>query len=150
MSVILEKQFSYFFTTANSNNDPSVRVSSDGSRMDITLDEPIYINSSSLHTTLCIESASIWNDTPNIAAQYHNNTLTYLINGIIQPNITFGDGQYSLSNINQIISNLLTNRGESGLAIRFASDNATDTAILVLDKGYQIDTAGTNSICSIL
>ena len=150
MSVILERQFSYFFTTANAQDDNNVIVSADGSKMIITLDTPIYISPSSLHTSLAVESASIWNDTPNISEAYQNNQLTYLKAGVVQAPIYFGDGQYSLSNINQIISSTLINRSEPSNLISFSSDNATGTAILVVNTGVQIDTAAANTITEIL
>ena len=150
MSIILERQFSYFFTTANAQDDNNVIVSADGSKMIITLDTPIYISPSSLHTSLAVESASIWNDTPNISEAYQNNQLTYLKAGVVQAPIYFGDGQYSLSNINQIISSTLINRSEPSNLISFSSDNATGTAILVVNTGVQIDTAATNTITEIL
>ena len=112
MSVILAKEESFYFST-DSRDDPNVTISADGSSMSINLDNPIEISRASVHSTLEVLSANIWNVSPNISAQFGNNTLTYYINTILQKNIVLPDGQYSLSSINQAISNEFQNRGQS-------------------------------------
>ena len=108
MSAILAKEESFYFST-DTRNDPNVTVSADGSSMSINLDNPIEISRASVHSTLEVQSATIWNVSPNISSQFGNNKLTYYINNILQTDITIADGQYSLSSINQTLSSEFQN-----------------------------------------
>lgn len=149
MSVILAKEESFYFST-DSRDDPNVTISADGSSMSINLDNPIEISRASVHSTLEVQSANIWNVSPNISAQFGNNTLTYYINTILQTNIVLPDGQYSLSSINQAISNEFQNRGQSPNLISFAGNDATQRCIAIFAKDIQANFGAANSIGSIL
>lgn len=149
MSVIIAKEESYYFTTENAS-DPNVTVSPDGSSMTINLDTPIEIPSSSVHSTLEVQTANIWNVSPNISAAFRNNRVDYKVNKIAQPSIVIPDGQYSLSSINQALAAVFQNRGQSSNLISFAGNDATQRAIVIFDKDVQIDFGAVNSIGTIL
>ena len=149
MSAILAKEESFYFST-DTRNDPNVTVSADGSSMSINLDNPIEISRASVHSTLEVQSATIWNVSPNISSQFGNNKLTYYINNILQTDITIADGQYSLSSINQTLSSEFQNRGQSANLISFAGNDATQRCIAIFAKDIQANFGVTNSIGSIL
>ena len=148
-AVILAKQDSMFISTA-STTDPNVVISPDGSKISINLNYPISIPAASIHTSMEVSSASIWNISPNISPSYNNNTLTYLIAGVAQAPIVLPEGQYSLSNINQALGNELTNRGQDPTLFTFSGDDATQSIIIVFKATIQIDCGAANSIGSIL
>ena len=149
MSVILKKEESYYFTTAK-GTDNNVTVSADGSSMNINLDSPIQISSSSIQSTMEVQQANIWNVSPNISASFGNNTLTYIIGGIVQPDIVLPAGQFSLSSINQAISNEFVNRGKASNLISFVGNDATQRCIAIFAQDVQANFGAANSIGNIL
>ena len=97
-----------------------------------------------------VSTATIWNTSPNIGPSFNNNALVYLIAGVTQAPIVFPVGQYSLSNINQAVSNELTNRGQDPTLFQFSGDNATQSIIVVFKKTIQLNFAAANSMGSVL
>jgi hypothetical protein len=152
MSVIINKEQSYFFTSrlAGDSRDDNLVVSADGSRMTISLDNAISIPAGAVNTTVEVQQAAVWNISPNIAAQYNNNEFIYLINGIEQPAIIFPDGQYSLANINNLISRTFTNRGEDTNQIVLSANDSTQRVVATFNATIQADFTGANSIGSVL
>ena len=148
-SVILQKECSFFIST-EPTGDPNTTVSADGSRITINLDSPLSVPAASIYSSMEVSTATIWNTSPNIGPLFNNNTLVYLIAGVTQPPIVFLVGQYSLSNINQAVSNELTNRGQDPTLFQFSGDNATQSIIIVFKATIQLDFAAANSMGSVL
>ena len=148
-SVILQKECSFFIST-EPTGDPNTTVSADGSRITINLDSPLSVPAASIYSSMEVSTATLWNTSPNIGPLFNNNTLVYLIAGVTQPPIVFPVGQYSLSNINQAVSNELTNRGQDPTLFQFSGDNATQSIIIVFKATIQLDFAAANSMGSVL
>jgi len=149
MSVLIPFEESWFFTTSTKNSDAI--VSSDGSNLSITLPSPgLSVPAGAVNATFEIESASIWNTSPNISVARNNNIFAYSINGVAQPNIVIADGLYSLSSLNSFLSREFVNRGEDANLITFSGDDSTQKVIATFSADVQADFSVTNSVGGIM
>lgn len=130
MSVVIDKTTAVFFSTTFV--DQNVRVSENGSKITVNLDNPIGFPSSALYATLEVSQASVWWSSPNIGELYNNNKFLYLINGVEQPEIVIPDGLYSLASLNSYLSREFVNRGQDGNLISFVGDDSTSKVVMTI------------------
>lgn len=145
------------------SSDPNAgaqNVSSDGSRFDITLYEPIQVPSDAENVTVTMEEATVWWTIPNIVTgvndQFkvvddgtHSGTaLTY--------NITIPQGLYDLSGLNQTLQREIAqypggDPTSSPSLIALSGDTATNKVEITVNyTGVQIDFTIANSCRVIL
>ena len=139
MTAVIEHSFSQIITSDPDALGTEATVSADGSRVDIGLDEPLRFSASSVVTTVEISIASIWNSSPNISVAKANNTLTYLIGGVVQPVITIPDGLYSITTLNAEIVRQIVNDGNPSNTLTLAGNNSTGKSIFTFDIGVQVN-----------
>jgi len=147
---IIENQTSFFVSTSPELIDDNVTVSSDGSRINISLDTPLTFSSGSISTTVEVQKASIWNSSPNISALLGNNKFYYLIASVAQPVVTIPDGLYSIKTLNAEIVRQITNVPNSSTTVTLSGNNSTQKSILTLDNTVQVDFTGANSLKDVL
>jgi hypothetical protein len=147
---IIEHQFSHYITTSSGSVDDNVTVSNDGSRVTISLEQPLEFSSGSISTTVEVEQASIWNTSPNISVALGNNKFYYLINSVAQPVVTVPDGLYSISTLNAELVRQITNVPNSATTVTLSGNNSTQKSILTLDITVQIDFTQPNSLREVL
>lgn len=146
MSVIVEKEMSYFVSTSAGNLDSNTIVSADGSRITVTLDSPIYFNPSSVHNTVEVQQSSIWNTSYNISATLGNNKFDYLIATVAQPQITIPDGLYSVSTLNAEIVRQIINAGNPSTTVTMSGNNSTQKVVLTFDATVEVDFTVANTV----
>lgn len=108
-----------------------------GSKVNISLREPIDVQNKNLK----ILQSSIWYTFPNISPTLNNNKLEFSYNGITRL-ITLVKGLYSFSDINESVSEALSNLGLPIDLISFVADEATSLCSLYAN----ISTTNTFSI----
>jgi len=149
MSVIIDKTSSVFFSTTFT--DQNVRVSENGSKITVNLDNPIGFPSSALYATLEISQAAVWWTSPNIGDLYNNNKFVYLINSVVQPEIVIPNGLYSLTSLNSYLSREFVNRGQDGNLISFIGDDSTSKVVLTIGvDNVQADFDSVGSVGAIM
>jgi hypothetical protein len=149
MTAVIEHSFSQIITSDPDALGSEATVSSDGSRVDIGLDEPLRFSGSSVVTSVEISIASIFNSSPNISVAKNNNTLTYLIGGVVQPVITIPDGLYSITTLNAEIVRNIVNDGNPSNTLTLAGNNSTGKSIFTFATGVQVDMAA-STVRSVL
>ncbi len=137
-SVILDREESYFFTTG-ALSGPNATISADGSRLDISLDTPIAIPSGSIDTSIEVQSASIWNTSPNISVAKGNNLFDYIVATVAQPQLTIPDGLYSIDTLNAELQRQFVNAGNAADIINLVGNNSTQKVVAVFKIGIQMD-----------
>lgn len=98
-----------------------------GSKIKVSLREPIDTTGMSVRLT----KASIWHTFPNISASKFNNVIQFSYNGVLRT-LTFLDGLYSFSDINESIADKLLLLGLPTNLITLSPDEATGRASLVV------------------
>ena len=97
------------------------------------------------HVTFVAVNASMWYVTPNVSIALGNNTWTFTI-GATTTTYVFPDGLYSLSDIQEALSNFLVNDGFSAtLFIVGGIESTGNTTITINGTGVSINFA-TNTI----
>lgn len=148
MSVIVDKQISYTFTSNPATGAQNIQ--NNGASFSVSMNTPIRIPAGTLECTLETIQAAIWYTTPNIAAAYGNNLLSFSYNGTLY-NLTITDGLYGVKDLNAIISRLLANSGlPSNLFLITGDDSTQRTIITYTLSGVQIDFTIANSIRTVL
>ena len=148
MSILVPKTASIFFSS-----DPTVgasNISADGSSFTVYLNTPLGIPKSAVDATLEVISASIWNTSYNISADFLNNNFTFTTGGVPR-SITIPDGLYSLGGLNSFLSTQFTNLGLSANVITISGNDATQKTILTfLNAGDSVNFTIANSVRLIL
>ena len=138
---LLPKEKSYFFSTANL--DANSVLSSDRSKLTITLDSPIEVSAGAIDATLEVETASLWHTSPNISEDKKNNTFSYLIEGVAQPPIVIETGLYSLTSLDAYLTREFESRNLSGDTVNITGNDSTQKAVLTLNANVQVDFTNT-------
>jgi len=145
MSVLVDKEFSFYISSASGNLGNNVTLSSDNSRLTVNLDRPVQFSSSSVYTTLEVEQASIYNTSYNISAALGNNQFGYSIATVGQPTLTIPDGLYSIETLNDEIVRQIVNAGNPSTTITMAGNLSTQRAVLTFDANVQANFTVANS-----
>jgi len=148
MSVLIPKSASIFFSS-----DPSVgakNISSDGSTFTVYLNTPIGIPKSAVDATIEISSASVWNTSFNISADFSNNNFTFTSSAVVH-SITIPDGLYSLGGLNSYLATQFVNLTLSPSVISFSGDDATQRCVMTfLNAGDSVNFTVATSVREIL
>ena len=147
-SIIINRESSYFFSS--NNTDENSIVSSDGSTLTLSLNNPIGIPSSAVNATVEVQQASIWHTSPNISELKKNNQFYYSINGVSQEPITIEEGLYSLSTLNTYLNRIFVNRGLDSALVSFSGNNTTQRSVVTLKSYVQVDFTKSHNVGSIL
>lgn len=152
MSVIIDKQLSYFFDSSPTSGAEQVSVN--GNEFSVSLNSPIKIPKTAVCCEIGIAQASIWNTSSNIAADFNNNTFTFTTTDVGAPGthtIVLPDGLYSLDGLNASLNTQFTNLGLSSGLISLTGDQATQNTVLTFQKaGDSVDFTVANSIREVL
>lgn len=151
MSVILEKETAYFFSSDTTVG--ATQVGNNGSTFAVALNSPIMIPKGAISCEVGVYSAAIWYVNPNISVQLTNNQFRFTTSNAPAGTytITFPDGLYSLSGLNSTLSNLITNLGLPSNLFVLSGDDATQkTIITFLTAGDSVDFTIPNSLRFIL
>ena len=146
--VIFERQVSYEFNTETL--DDNTRVSSDGGRLDINLNDPIRIPAGAVNISLEVDNATLWNTSPNISVAFANNEFDYSLGGVAQPVVVIPNGLYSLDSLNAFLANEFVNRGEPANQIVLSGDTATQKVIITFLANVQCVFGATGSVRTVL
>lgn len=151
MSVLIEKEQSYFFssdTTVGASN-----VANNGSTFAVALNNPLSIPNGAVDCSVAVNTAAIWYVNPNISAALMNNMFTFTTSSAPAGlhTITIPDGLYSLDELNSVVSNANENLGLPSDLFTFSGDDATQSTIITfLNSGDSIDFTIANSLRFIL
>jgi hypothetical protein len=148
MSVIVDKQLSYTFSSNTSTGAQNVQ--NDGASFSVALNSPIYIPKGTVDCTIEVIQASVWNVSPNIAAEFGNNLLNFTYNEVPYE-FVIPDGLYSLTDLNTTISRLLANAFLPGNLFLLSGDQSTqETVITYTVAGVRVDFTINDSIRTVL
>lgn len=151
--MLVEHTASYIFSSDTANG--ARNKSSDGHSFDVELNEPISIPKEAVNCTLEVSQARIWYTTPNISAALGNNKLYFQVAAVYNPatlvTLTFPDGLYSVSGLNNQLGLLLNAALYDSDLITIAANNATQqTVITAKDLNVIIDFSQADTIREIL
>lgn len=139
---LIEKENTYFFTSADSQLNKSGYKDLNGSRFSVKLNNEISVPRSAVDVTIECVSANIWFTQPNISAELQNDKLWFYYEGVLI-SITLDKGLYSVSEINESVRRKISQLdmpGEPGQkfpedSIAFRGNNSTQKVELRLIKG---------------
>jgi len=131
----------------------ATNVSPDGSMFQVSLNSPIKIPKDAVDCTVGVLQASVWNTSPNIAADYKNNAFEFTTS--VAPAGTYSwvlpDGLYSLDGLNSYLAGQFVNTGLPSNLITISGDSATQKSIVTfLTSGDSINWAIVNSVRGVL
>ena len=115
---LITKQSSRAFSSAAENG--AQNRSADGSQFSVTLQMPLLVPAGALDAEIGCVSATLWNTTYNVSPDFGNSHFTYMTT-FTPPGIFVIDidaGLYSLTALNQYLSNEFVNRGHPANLIR--------------------------------
>jgi hypothetical protein len=148
MSVIIDKQICYTFSSNKSTGAQNIQ--NNGASFSVALNSPIYIPKGTVDCTVEVLQAAVWNTSPNIAAEFGNNRISFTYNEALY-NFVIPDGLYSLKDLNATISRLFANAGlPSNLFLLSGDDSTQKTIITYTLAGVRIDFGILNSIRTVL
>ena len=151
MSVILEKETSYFFSSDTTVG--ATQVGNNGSTFAVALNTPIMIPKGAISCEVAVYSAAIWYVNPNISVQLSNNQFKFTTSNAPAGTytITIPDGLYSLAGLNSTLSNSFVNLGLPSNLFSLSGDNATQSSIITfLTNGDSIDFTIPTSLKTVL
>ena len=148
MSVIVDKQLSYTFSSNTSTG--AANIQNNGASFSVALNSPIYIPKGTVDCTVEVLQAAVWNTSPNIAVEFGNYRLRFTYNenvyGFVIP-----DGLYSLTDLNTTISRLLANAGLASNLFILSGDQSTQKTVITYSvSGVRIDFTNPDSIRTVL
>jgi hypothetical protein len=148
MSVIVKKQICYTFSSNTATGAQNIQ--NNGASFSVALNSPIYVPNGTVDCTVEVLQAAVWNTSPNIAADFGNNKLTFSYAESVY-NFTIPDGLYGVKDLNTNISRLLANAGlPSNLFLLSGDDSTQKTIITYTVSGVIIDFNVANSIRTVL
>ena len=131
-------------------NTPDVNktINSIGSSVTMTLSSPLIFDSNKKYQLRLIQ-ANIVYCTPNIGSAFNNNKLEYNVDGV-NYTITFPNGLYAISEINNTVSLFTLENNQDASLISFIANEANSTIYLYADTPIIIYASHANSIMQIL
>ena len=140
--------FSIPMIVSSDERNGALNKSIDGSTFSIELDRPLIVPKEAHYCYVEVQSAQIWNTTPNILTGINDQiTITFESNSYV---LTFDQGLYSLRALNDEILRQLDTLGLSKL-ISLTSDTATSKVIIIFrELGVSVDFTSDRSIRDIL
>ena len=148
---LLEKTMSYIFSSnvaAGAEN-----VSADGSQFQVSLNNAIRVPQGAVNCEIGILHASIWNNSPNISAEFKNNQFRFTTSTGVPGTYTIAipDGLYSVPFLNSYLSSQFVNLGYVANLFTVTGNDATQKSIItVLTSGDSVDFTLANSVNSVL
>ncbi len=97
--------------------------------------------------------SSVWNTSPNIAAEFNNNVFKFTTSEAPADTYTWTipDGLYSLAGLNSYFASQFTNLGLPSNLITLSGDSATQKSIVTfLTSGDSVDFTVANSVREVL
>ena len=146
---LITRQTSRAFSSASENG--AQNRSADGSAFSVTLQNPLSVQPGALDAEIGCISASIWNTSFNVSPDFKNNQFTY-VTTFTPPGIFVIDidaGLYSLTALNQYLSNAFVNRGHpANLITLSAADASQRTVVTILKPSDGVDFASSGTVGS--
>ena len=117
----------------------------------VKFNPPLKLDSQFRHF-LALDRLSMTYSWYNIRSDYNNNTIKYTHNGTTWNTITFSDGMYSYSDINDYIHQYMdqkshhstNSKGEKTYSINLSFILSTYKVLITIDGNYQLDLRGTD------
>ena len=148
MSVIVDKQLSYTFSSNTSTG--AANIQNNGASFSVALNSPIYIPKGTVDCTVEVLQAAVWNTSPNIAVEFGNYRLSFSYNETVY-GFVIPDGLYSLTDLNTTISRLLANAGLASNLFILSGDQSTQKTVITYSvSGVRIDFTNPDSIRTVL
>ena len=148
MSVIIDKQLSYTFSSNTSTG--ATNIQNNGASFSVALNSPIYIPKGTVDCTVEVLQAAVWNTSPNIAVEFGNYRLSFSYNETVY-GFVIPDGLYSLTDLNTTISRLLANAGLASNLFILSGDQSTQKTVITYSvSGVRIDFTRPDSIRTVL
>lgn len=150
-AVLVQKTASLQFSS-----DPSVgaeNLSPDGSSFNVSLDSPLSISSAAMSCEAAVVAATVWNTSPNIAAEFENNTFRYTTAQAPAGtfNIVIPDGLYSLDDLDAFLSRTFVNNGHPADLVQLSGDGATQKTVLsIAFTGDSVDFTAPSTVGPVL
>lgn len=122
----------------------------DGSRFDITLDQPIQIPFAARNVTIAMEEAVVWWVMPNIVSGVNSNF--ELDDGVNPPySVSVPTGLYNLFQLEASINSLIVSAGGASGIFNFLEDTSTQKVVIRINVvGAFVDFTIANSVREIL
>ena len=105
--MLIKKEQAYYFNSATEAG--AIKIGDYGNHFSVQLDDPISIPQGAKYCTLFVNSAGIWNTSPNISSQIGNNKLYFTYNSI-EYVINIEDGLYGVSDLDSIVKSYFINQ----------------------------------------
>ena len=130
---LITKQTSRAFSSAAENG--AQNRSADGSSFSVTLQSPLAVPPGALDAEIGCLSATTWNTSPNISADFGNNGFTYTTSAAPAGTYTINiaQGMYSLNALNQYLSNAFVNQGHPAGLITLSGADASQRTVVTID-----------------
>jgi hypothetical protein len=150
-AVLIPKETSLLFSS-----DVAIgaeNVSADGTVFTVTMDTPLAIPAGAMNAKMGVTSASIWNVTPNISADFGNNVFRYTTSTAPAGTFTIvvPTGLYSLDALGAYLSTQFSNTGHDPALFTLSGDQATQSSVITfLTAGDAVDLSVANSVGVIL
>ena len=124
---LLHYEKSFFFSSDATNG--ALNKSPDGSAFTVQLNSPISIPEKAIYCTLEVQSATIWNVSPNISIAIGNNKL-YIHANSLNYVITIPDGLYSVSDLETRIQREVVLLGLPSNLLTISADDSIQKVLL--------------------
>jgi len=149
MSVIVNKVWTAFFNSNPASG--SVNQSPDGSNFSVNMTTPLRIPNSAISCRAGVLSATLWNTSPNIAAEFKNNIFRYsLDNGSTYTIFVIPDGLYSLNDLTAYLGQQWTQLGLSPVLFKISGNQPTQQTLIGYPNSNAVLDFTGNSVGSIM
>lgn len=128
-------------------------VSADGSRFSVVMSTPLGVPAGAISARMGVTTASIWNVTPNISADFGNNIFRYTTADAPAGTYTIviPTGLYSLDALGAFLSSQFVNNGHDPSLYTLSGDQATQSSVVTfLNAGDSVDFSVASSVSVIL
>jgi len=125
-------------------------LSADGSQFEVNFNTPLHVPAGATVCEMGLLSATVWNTSFNISAEFGNNIWRCVVGGATVA-FSIADGLYSLDNLNSYINKALQNLGYQPDRFIISGDDATQrTVITIAAAGDAVDFTVANSTAQLL
>lgn len=157
MSGLIETENTYFFSSSEQLG--AINKDRNGSRFQIALQKPITVPPAAIDVSIECIAANIWHYSPNVSAEFNNNTFHFQYAGVDIP-IVLPDGLYGADSLNKTVQRLLSAVDIPGSpGVKFAESSiliygnvATQRIVIQMAGGLSlnVDTALPNNIAPLI
>lgn len=140
------------------NSDPAFgasNVNATGSKFEINLEQPIFVDKGAFEVEVAVEEATVWNTVSNISAALNNNHI-HIVDGGATIDVTIQDGTYSTTSLSAAIDREYVALGGTAGLVSLDEDFPTQKVILITNgslaaaPGVQVDFTPANTFRDVI